>query len=417
MTWHDWDCDCPYADFIHIGMACGEFQVIRTFDVEMEKHFDCIDLDKPDNWPDWKEKAEMLEEFEEDDDEGTHRLAYICFDDNQVEGEFMQRWIHTRTGEIVFLGKVFKRDEHYCDIEAAWEICDDERHSEFYHYFNNSVGKSTRHLDYSVHPDLAQYGYTEFWLFCSDDLNYERDNEEAAFYQIYGNMANHIQKMMQNLGYRRYVEFFGFEGLAYGHLQEYMVALKVAQRHHYDFKDKNEWRELIDKVIKAGKDIHNPHFVAPNDIEAMKAAMDREIELNERRRVRERVKEEQRRMIENQSTFLQLRGEFLDISFGNEKFDVHVLRSIAEYIEEGESMHHCVGKMNYWSKPSSICIGIRDKENKRVATAEISLNDFHIIQLRGVCNAIPKGDLEIRQLIENNAYLFKEAQEKQFAAA
>lgn len=60
------------------------------------------------------------------------------------------------------------------------------------------------------------------------------------------------------------------------------VGYKIACRHHYVPSDWNLWFDMVEMLEKAGKDIHNPKFVCPEDIHAghdiaMKALRQKEV--------------------------------------------------------------------------------------------------------------------------------------------
>ena len=71
-------------------------------------------------------------------------------------------------------------------------------------------------------------------------------------------------------------------------------------------------------------------------------------------------------------------------------------------------MHHCVYSNNYYSKKDTCIISARSK-GKRLATIELNLKSMKIMQCRGVCNAKPERDEEIRLLLQNNLSIFRKA--------
>lgn len=58
--------------------------------------------------------------------------------------------------------------------------------------------------------------------------------------------------------------------------------------------------------------------------------------------------------------------------------------------KEGEEMHHCVYRMKY-DKKNSLILSVRDRtrKKKRIATVEVGLDKFVILQCRGFNNSTP----------------------------
>lgn len=69
---------------------------------------------------------------------------------------------------------------------------------------------------------------------------------------------------------------------------KYNQAYKIANRHGYISEDWKLWLDMVDLLVKAGKDIHNPRFVCPRDIrEGHDLAMNLEFEAERRKKRKE----------------------------------------------------------------------------------------------------------------------------------
>ena len=85
---------------------------------------------------------------------------------------------------------------------------------------------------------------------------------------------------------------------------------------------------------------------------------------------------------------------------------VHTLNSVAEYYEEGKRQHICVGSSEYYLKKDSL-VFIAKIGNKTIATIEISLKDFSILQCRAFANGVCKYTDRISEIIKANTKLIR----------
>ena len=72
-------------------------------------------------------------------------------------------------------------------------------------------------------------------------------------------------------------------------------------------------------------------------------------------------------------------------------------------------MHHCVFSNEYFAKEGTLVLSAKDKENNRLATIEISLSTFKILQCRAAYNKVPTDKDKIERLVRRNIGLFKKA--------
>lgn len=83
------------------------------------------------------------------------------------------------------------------------------------------------------------------------------------------------------------------------------------------------------------------------------------------------------------------------------------MQNIEDFIEEGRVMHHCVYTNEYYLNKDSLLLSARIK-NARIATIELSLNNFSIVQCRGKYNMVTPYDEKITKLIKQNIGLIKQ---------
>lgn len=200
------------------------------------------------------------------------------------------------------------------------------------------------------------------------------------------------------------------------YLEYYWAQIKIAMRHNYTIEDYKYWCDYLDMARNIGRDIHNPQVVCPVDI---KQAHDIVLKINKKREEKKRMEEARQRLIReaqeakrDAENFIKNKGMYLGITFGNKDIVVTVLDSIDAYIEEGAKMHHCVFQCKYYNKNNSLILSAKDINGNRLATIELSLIDWNILQCRGVGNSRPSQYDEIVSLVNNNIGQFQQAKLK-----
>ena len=178
----------------------------------------------------------------------------------------------------------------------------------------------------------------------------------------------------------------------------YWPAYKITLRRGYDITDIALWCDYVDILGRLGKDTHNAHFVCPEDLLQAHDTAQRKLQAQ-----REKEAEAQRRQkaIENEERFQALKAPFFGIAFTDGTIEVRVLESVAEYIEEGKALHHCVFTNEYYLKEQSLILSARI-EGKRIETIEISLETMKVIQCRGLQNKNTEYHDRIIDLVHRN---------------
>ena len=90
---------------------------------------------------------------------------------------------------------------------------------------------------------------------------------------------------------------------------------------------------------------------------------------------------------EKEPKYRETKGRYFGLKFTDGEIEIHVLESVQDIWEEGETMHHCVFSNEYYSRPDSLILSARIA-NKRIETVELSLNTLKVVQSRGTCNSI-----------------------------
>lgn len=181
-------------------------------------------------------------------------------------------------------------------------------------------------------------------------------------------------------------------------MRDYMHAVNICTRNSYRVKDADMWLDYIHSLIITGTDSHNAKYVCPPDL---RKAHDR--------------------MMERLGTCPHSNGEihigtaaraadyrdkmkrFDGLVIMSEVFSVTPVMNLAALKKEGEEMAHCVYK-NKYDKRNSLIMSVRARTRKkeRIATVEVGLDSFTVLQCRGKNNAVPKFHREIQDLVSAN---------------
>ena len=222
------------------------------------------------------------------------------------------------------------------------------------------------------------------------------------------NTAEWLVKIRQYDMLTHMVKYGGIKTMSLRH-PSLVAALRICTRNGYYVKDASMYIDYIDLLDYFGKDVHNAHYVCP---ENLKEAHDRLF----MRKVRIEMKKEHEQMIAKakayEESYRRFRGMFFGICFGDDDIRVTVIGSVAEMAEEGMLMHHCVFANGYYSKrrhPFSLILSAKDREGNRLETVEVSTRTWDVVQSRGVCNLPSEHHDRIVELVERNMNLLKQA--------
>lgn len=183
----------------------------------------------------------------------------------------------------------------------------------------------------------------------------------------------------------------------------YWNAIRIATRSKYIVEDAGIWCDYIDLLRYFNKDTNNPKYICPADL---KAEHDRLVQKKTERLERERIEQQKHKALENERKFQELKAKFFGISFTDGTIQVRVLESVAEFLEEGTAMHHCVFTNTYYLKSDSLILSACI-DGKRIETIEVSLKTLKVLQSRGVCNKNTEYHERIIELVNKNKRLIR----------
>lgn len=187
-------------------------------------------------------------------------------------------------------------------------------------------------------------------------------------------------------------------------VDKYWDTIKVARRAGYKVDDPQMWFDYIKMLDRMGKDLHSPTLIMPEDLSA---AHDLYVRKVNRKREEERREADRKRAIEDQAKFIELKSRYFGLSMSDGQINLHTLDTIDDYYEVGRKMSICVGSAHYFNKSESLVL-VAYIGTKQVATIEVSLTDYTILQCRGYANGSCEYSKQIADIIKANTSLIEE---------
>ncbi len=187
-------------------------------------------------------------------------------------------------------------------------------------------------------------------------------------------------------------------------VDKYWNTIKIAKRNGYKVTDAKTWFDYIKMLERMGRDLNSPSLIAPKDL---KHAHNEYVEKVNRQRRKEQREKERQQAIEDKAKFEELKSRYFGMAMTDGEIEIHSIDSVDDYYEIGERNHICCGSAKYFLKESTLTLTAYIG-NKQIATIEISLDDFHIIQCRAFANGICEYTKQIEDIINANKKMIAE---------
>ena len=187
-------------------------------------------------------------------------------------------------------------------------------------------------------------------------------------------------------------------------VDKYWNTIKIAKRNGYKFKDVGMWFDYIKMLEQMGRDINSPTLIAPKDL---KTAHDIYVAKVNRQRIKEQREKERQQAVEDKARFEELKSRYFGMEMTDGEIEIHSIDTIDDYYKIGESQSICCGTAKYFLKESTLTLTAYIG-NKQIATIEISLDDYHIIQCRAFANGICEYTEQIAGIINANKKMIAE---------
>lgn len=187
-------------------------------------------------------------------------------------------------------------------------------------------------------------------------------------------------------------------------IDKYWDSIKAARRAGFKFINVQTWFDYVKMLDRMGKDLHNPKLVAPQNL---KAAHDDYVVKVEHQRIKEQREKDRQQAIEDKTRFEELKSRYFGLEMSDGEINLHSIDSIDEYYEIGSREHLCVASSKYYLKENTLVLSAYIGR-KQIATVEISLSDYRVIQCRSFANGICEYQDRIAEIINANTSLIAE---------
>ena len=187
-------------------------------------------------------------------------------------------------------------------------------------------------------------------------------------------------------------------------IDTYWNTIKIANRNGYKVKDSQMWMDYIKMLERCGKDIQSPKYICSANLQE---AHDEYVEKVNRLRRKEQQEKDRQQAIEDKAKFEELKSRYFGLAMTDGEIEIHSIDSIDDYYKIGEKNHICCGTAKYFLKEKTLTLTAYIG-NKQIATIEISLDDFHIIQCRAFANGICEYREQIACIINANKKMIAE---------
>lgn len=185
-----------------------------------------------------------------------------------------------------------------------------------------------------------------------------------------------------------------------------VAAIKVALHHNYKITDGRMWLDMIGMLIKAHKDVRNPKYICPNDLQV---AHDKALTLSKRQDKIDAQKRNKQRLLEDKKAIQRYnttRKCFIGLVLTDGTIVIKVLPTVKSIMQEGEAMHHCVFANEYYKRLDSLLLTAK-VNGERAETIEVDLKRYKLVQSRGVCNQNSKYHDKIVNLVNENMNIIR----------
>lgn len=202
--------------------------------------------------------------------------------------------------------------------------------------------------------------------------------------------------------YKLLYELGGYNGES--RIKEFWPSIRICLRNDYVVKDATTWLDHLNMMKEFNMDLLNAVNVCPDDLETEHQRLIRKREIANRKKEKEQLKKD---IDAYNKIFKKLKARYFGIILTNGKISVLVLDDVNDYYTEGMELNHCVFGSKYFEKKDTLILSARKNNGERLATIELSLKEWRVLQCRGRNNNTPGEQREIIDLIESNVNLFK----------
>lgn len=189
-----------------------------------------------------------------------------------------------------------------------------------------------------------------------------------------------------------------FSSWKYYQVAKFWSALKICIRNKYAIKKPKVYLDMLEALHYLNKDLHNAYYVCPKNLSK---AHDYYIQKKNEVQIGKTIAQNLKKAQEANPKFIKEKEKFFNLEIAKGQIKIIPLKSVPEFLAEGEFLNHCVFRSSYYDRKDSLILSARIK-NSPVETIEISLKDFKVEQCYGKNNKPSKYHHEILNIIKSN---------------
>jgi len=188
-------------------------------------------------------------------------------------------------------------------------------------------------------------------------------------------------------------------------IEKYWPQIRICMRNNFIVKNPSDWFDHLRLIQdEFDLDIYNPKYICPKDFKKVKQHY-----IDKRnKRVRERQKiEQEKAYLKDNNKYIRDKSRFFDIVISKGDLTITPLKSLDEFREEAQALHHCVFSPTYYNDKNSLILSAK-KKGERLETIEFNLKGLNVEQSRGLENKPTRYSKRILELMNENVKLIKE---------
>ena len=291
--------------------------------------------------------------------------------------EIIQYWVQD-DGKMTMIGRNHNT-QGYCDSWGGdWSI---RKEGGYYNRKKYEVYPRFYHPDSRFKKEYSKYG-----------INYRMRGltfMEAIKVLPYNSHAETLLKAKQ-------FSLFS-KGDSY-QITKHWPSIKICLRNKYTVKDAGIWMDYLDLLRFFNKDIRNAKFVCPKNL---KREHDRYVEKKRIIQRRQEAEKKRQNIEKAQKEFEKKIRDFIGLQFSDGNITVKVLETVQEFMEESDTLKHCLFTNEYYAREDSLILSARIN-SKPIETIEVSLSKLKVLQSRGLQNNPTDHHDQIVSLVESN---------------
>ena len=192
------------------------------------------------------------------------------------------------------------------------------------------------------------------------------------------------------------------------HIMRNWEAVKICLKKNYIVSDFGIWEDYMELLRWFKKDLNSALYVCP---ENLNFEHDKLVQRKQQLQRIKYLKKMRLEILEAQGLYAEQKKQFFGLCFTQAGITISVLENVSEFLEEGDSLKHCVFTNGYYHKKDSLILSAKSC-NQSVETIELSLSRMEIIQCRGLKNKPSIHHKQILNLISKNLYQIRERMKK-----